>query len=206
MYSIKYIMQIYNLFSQFPINGYLSCFQSSVFVILQWVILCISLLGLLGQSTVNWVGYQYKSSISEFWGSKSKIEVLAAVVPSQSLQLWEKDRAPRLSPWLVDTHLSLCLCTSPSFHVCSLCVQISSFYTSHNGLGLAAQSCLTLCNPMNSSLPGSSIPCSSPGKNTGVGSHSLLQKIFPTQGLNLDLPHCRQILYHQSHQGCTIMS
>ena len=38
-------------------------------------------------------------------------------------------------------------------------------------------------------------PWNSPGKNTGVGSHSLLQGIFLTQGLNPGLPHCRQILY-----------
>ena len=37
-------------------------------------------------------------------------------------------------------------------------------------------------------------------KTTGVGCHFLLQ-IFPTQGLNPDLPHCRQTLYHLSHQG-----
>ena len=43
-------------------------------------------------------------------------------------------------------------------------------------------------------------PWDSPGKNTGVGSHSLLQGIFPTQGSNLGLPCCRQILYHLSHQ------
>ena len=41
----------------------------------------------------------------------------------------------------------------------------------------------------------------SPGKNTGVGFHSLLQGIFPTQGLNLDLPLCGQIPCHLSHQG-----
>ena len=40
-------------------------------------------------------------------------------------------------------------------------------------------------------------PWNSPGKNTGVGSHSLLQWIFPTQGSNL---HCRRILYHLSQQ------
>ena len=44
-------------------------------------------------------------------------------------------------------------------------------------------------------------PWNSPGQNTGVGSPSLLQGIFPTQGLNLGLPHCRQILYQMSHQG-----
>ena len=42
-------------------------------------------------------------------------------------------------------------------------------------------------------------PWNSPGKNTGVGSHSLLQGIFLMQGLNLHLLHCRQILYHLSH-------
>ena len=43
-------------------------------------------------------------------------------------------------------------------------------------------------------------PWNSPGKNTGVGSHSLLQGIFSTQGSNPGLPHCRQILYQLSHQ------
>ena len=41
----------------------------------------------------------------------------------------------------------------------------------------------------------------SPGQNTGVGSLSLLQDIFPTQGLNPGLLHCRQILYQLSQQG-----
>ena len=39
-----------------------------------------------------------------------------------------------------------------------------------------------------------------PGKNTGVGCHFLLQGIFLTQGSNLGLPHCRQILYCLHHQ------
>ena len=63
------------------------------------------------------------------------------------------------------------------------------------------QLCLTLCNPMDCSLPGSLCPWNSPGQNTGVGCHSLLQGIFPTQGSNPGFPHCRQILYHLSHQG-----
>ena len=42
---------------------------------------------------------------------------------------------------------------------------------------------------------------SSPGKNTGVDCHSLLQGSFPTQGLNPAFPHCRPILYCLSHQG-----
>ena len=47
-------------------------------------------------------------------------------------------------------------------------------------------------------------PWNSPGKTTGVGSHSLLQGIFLTQEVNMSLPHCRQILDHLdhlSHQG-----
>ena len=49
--------------------------------------------------------------------------------------------------------------------------------------------------------PGSSVHGDSPGKNTGVGYHDLLQGIFPNQGLNLGLPQCRWILYYLSLQG-----
>ena len=44
-------------------------------------------------------------------------------------------------------------------------------------------------------------PWNSPGQNTGVGSLSLLQRIFPTQGSNPGLPHCRWNLYQLSHKG-----
>ena len=47
-------------------------------------------------------------------------------------------------------------------------------------------------------------PWDFPGKNTGVGCHSLLQGIFPTQGSNPGLLHCRQILYCLSHQGSPV--
>ena len=47
-------------------------------------------------------------------------------------------------------------------------------------------------------------PWNSPGKNTGVVCCSLLQGIFPTQGSNPGLLHCRQILYHLSHKGSPI--
>ena len=58
------------------------------------------------------------------------------------------------------------------------------------------QSCSTLCDS-----PRLLCPWNSPGKNTGVGCHALLQGIFLTQGLNPGFLHCRQILYHLSHQG-----
>ena len=54
-----------------------------------------------------------------------------------------------------------------------------------------AQGCLILCYPMNCLW-------NSLGKNIGVGCHSLLHGIFPIQGSNLGLLHCRQILYHLS--------
>ena len=53
---------------------------------------------------------------------------------------------------------------------------------------------------MDCSPPGSSVHGDSPGKNTGQGCHFLLQGIFPTQGSNLGLPHCRQTLYHLNVQ------
>ena len=53
-----------------------------------------------------------------------------------------------------------------------------------------AQSCPTLFDPM-----GYTIHVNSPGQNDGVGSLSLLQGTFPTQGSNPGLPHCRWILY-----------
>ena len=58
----------------------------------------------------------------------------------------------------------------------------------HAVLCLVAQLCLTLCNTMDSSLPGSSVHGYSPVINTGVGCSSLLHGIFPTQGLNPGLP------------------
>ena len=59
---------------------------------------------------------------------------------------------------------------------------------------------------MDYSPTGSSVHEDSPGKNTGVGSHAFLQRIFPTQELNpglLCLLHCRQILYPLSLLECT---
>ena len=58
---------------------------------------------------------------------------------------------------------------------------------------LVAQSCPTLCNPRNCNSPASSVHGDSPGKNTGVGYHALLQGIFPTQGSNPCLLYCRWI-------------
>ena len=59
------------------------------------------------------------------------------------------------------------------------------------------------CSVMSNSLQphGLYSPWNSPDQNTGVGSCSLLQEIFPTQGSNPGLTHCRQILYPLSNKG-----
>ena len=66
---------------------------------------------------------------------------------------------------------------------------------------LVTQLCLSLYDPMDCSLARLLCPWNSPGKYTGMGCHSLHQRMFLTQELNQDLLHCRQILYGLSHQG-----
>ena len=63
------------------------------------------------------------------------------------------------------------------------------------------------CSVMSDSLRphGLYSPWNSPGQNTGVGSLSLLQGIFSTQGSNPGLPHCRWIPYQLSHKGSPII-
>ena len=78
---------------------------------------------------------------------------------------------------------------------------LQNFLNHHRGgSGLVAKSCPTHCDPMDYCLPGSSVHGDSPGKNTGVGCHFLLQGIFPTRESNPDLLNCRQILYQLSYE------
>ena len=65
---------------------------------------------------------------------------------------------------------------------------------------------LKVCDPHGLQPPRLFPPWDFPGKSTGMGCHFLLQGIFPTQGLNPGLPHCRKILYRLSHQGSPIIS
>ena len=103
----------------------------------------------------------------------------------------------------------LVLFSKPSLSFLSACLKIlklmfskfSSGFLTWHVLCLVAQSCPTLCDHTHCSPPGSSVHGDFPGKNTGVGCHALLQEIFPTQGSNPGLLHCRQILYYLSHQG-----
>ena len=67
--------------------------------------------------------------------------------------------------------------------------------------GSVSFSVMSLCDTMECSLG----PWDSPGKNNAVGCHSLLQGIFPIQGLNLGLLHFVQILYHLSHHKSSLI-
>ena len=67
---------------------------------------------------------------------------------------------------------------------------------------LVAQSCPTVYDPMDCSPIGSSVHGILQLRDS---SHSLFQQIFPTQQSNPSLSHCRQILYHLSHQGSPIV-
>ena len=70
--------------------------------------------------------------------------------------------------------------TSPNFCIRTLkAVPCFSVMYKENMLFLVTQSCLTLCDPMDCSPPGSSVFGDSPGKNTGVGCHALLHKKYP---------------------------
>ena len=69
---------------------------------------------------------------------------------------------------------------------------VRSLCSCGGGGGLVTESSLTLAAPWTVACRAP--PWDSPGQNTGVGCHFLLQGIFPTQGLNPGLPPCRQML------------
>ena len=91
---------------------------------------------------------------------------------------------------IVANNLSQVSCSITIFYCAVLC--------------LVGQLCPTLYDPMDCSLPSSFVHGDSPGKNTRVSCHALLQGVFPTQGVNPGLPHCMQILYHLSHREAHI--
>ena len=87
-------------------------------------------------------------------------------------------------------------------------IQVSSIKHIHIAV---RPSCMLMCSVVSNSLRPHILqptrlfcPQDSPGKNTGVGCHSLFQRIFPTQGLNPGLLHCRWILYQLSLEGLVL--
>ena len=144
---------------------------------------------------------------------------LAMETPNNNSRLWKC----REKSWIELSHINRSPPTSWNFGKSSL-YQATSIYPDHltQPVGklsscllhsydalkekvkvesLAAQSCLTLCNPVDRRLPRLLCQWDFPGKNTGVDRHFLLQTIFTIQGLNPGLPHCRQMLSSLSHQG-----
>ena len=118
----------------------------------------------------------------------------------------------KLRQWFLFSLLTLWTCTNTRIQSFCLCIKHfirKRFIKSAESRSLPSrklyyqfssvtQSSLTLCDPMDCSPPGSSVHGDSPGKSTGVGCHVFLQGIFPTQGSNPGLPHCRWILHQES--------
>ena len=97
--------------------------------------------------------------------------------------------SPQRKPYTRYQSLPISSQTSPSVCGCVCVCEVSHSVVSDSLGSHGLQPTRLLC------------PWNSPGKNTGVGSHALLQGILPTQGSNLDLLHCRQVLYRLSHRG-----
>ena len=78
---------------------------------------------------------------------------------------------------------------------------LASSLSALRGLCMLSHSVLSNSLQPHGLWPARLSPWDSPGKNPGAGCHFLLQGIFPTQGLNPGLLHCRQILYCLNHYG-----
>ena len=122
-------------------------------------------------------------------------------------RLYIRSNVPKAVKWrsrVLNSDLTPKPCLYHWAFICKAYTIISLCYNLDKGCGyVCAQLRLTLCNPMDCSLSGSSVHRIFAGKNTRVGCHALLQVIFPMQGLNpclLCLLRCRQILYPLRHQ------
>ena len=106
----------------------------------------------------------------------------AYIIPllSYDLHIWTCDL--RYHGYYLLSHI-LSIFSLKNLHICSCCAVHSHSVVSHSLRPHELQPTRLLC------------PWDSPGKSTGVGSHALLQGIFPTQGSNPGLPHCRWIIY-----------
>ena len=90
-------------------------------------------------------------------------------------------------------HIQMCVCVSEWVSEC-VCARVFVYMQA-----LSLFSCVQLLATLWTAAHQAPLSRNSPGKNTGVGCHVLLQGIFPTQGSNPHLLHCRQILYPLSH-------
>ena len=108
----------------------------------------------------------------------------------QSAFFWYVARLWHDSYYELNCATSKCMCLNPGFQYLMCCCAMLSCPVPSNSLW-----------PQGLQLARLLCPWDSPGKNTGVGCHALLQEIFSTQALNPGLPHCRRILYQLNYQG-----
>jgi len=137
----------------------------------------------------NLIHYLFLKYISIFLYSVSFLDFLMSLLIHQG---------PLDQPWVFFHN---CILSIPKFTPIPSCLILPWRGSPHFFLAIAAwkwmnvkviQLCPTLCNPMDYTVH---------GKNTGVGSRALLQGIFPTQGSNPGLLHCRWILYQLNYTG-----
>ena len=116
---------------------------------------------------------------------------------SLSLFLWTPATLPSLSapPFLHPFHFRAFAVSTPGWTNCSSQAKSSLLFVF---ISEVAQSCLTLCDPMDCSLSGSPLHGIFQARGLERDCHFLLQGIFPTQESNAGLLHCRQTLYHLS--------
>ena len=125
-------------------------------------------------------------SLSHVWLFAARHGVLHARFPCPSVSPGICPNSCPLSWWCYPTITS----SAAAFSFCLQSFPASGLFQWVKGKqSKVAQSCLTLCNPMDCSLPGSSIHGDFPNESSGVGCHFLLQEIVPTQGLNPGLLH-----------------
>ena len=167
-----------------------------------------------GQSrwcSITWWGQGHTKLVEDLKREKTEVPKEERFLPGDCL--WIQDCN-------INTSLVSCLPACPadfglaSLHKCEpvLITHLSPVHThTHTplidlfGLCLVTQSYLAVCDPMDCSPPGCSVHGDSPGKNTGVGCHTLLQVIFSTQGSNPGLLHWTQVLYRTSQQALSVL-
>ena len=140
----------------------------------------------------------------KIYDNYSNLTWWALLYPLQSLQNLRSGILCDLPEFL---HLPKCYTKNLNIKI-HLLSSLILYNPSHNSSNsLVVKLCPTLMTPWTVAYQ-LLCPWDSPGKNTGVGCHFLLQGIFPTQELNPGLLHCRQILYRLSYEGspmCHIM-